>query len=421
MKIDSVAVIGLGYVGLPLAVALSRAGRRVVGFDIDQKRVAELTAGEDRSGEVAKSDMAESDVAFTGESSQLSGLDAYLITVPTPVDDAHKPDLGAVEAACRLVGGALGEGAVVVLESTVYPGTVEDVCGPLIARESGLVAGRDFFLGYSPERINPGDPAHGLGKITKVVAGQTPEASEALSALYGAIGPVFQAADIRTAEAAKVIENAQRDVNIAFVNELALIFDRLGLDTGDVLAAASTKWNFLPFQPGLVGGHCIGVDPYYLTYAAERHGYHPEVILAGRRINDTMGEFVGRAVARRLLATDLPRRCLVLGITFKENVRDIRNSRSVDVVRELQSFGIEVEVHDPLADPAEVAREYGFELIDRPSGPYGGLALTVAHQDYAGWTADSTEALLANGGILADVRGLWRDRAFSDKVTLWRL
>ncbi len=421
MKIESVAVIGLGYVGLPLAVALSRAGQRVVGFDIDHTRVAELTAGEDHSGEVAPSDLAACEIEFTSEPGRLSGLDAYLITVPTPVDDAHKPDLGAVDAACRLVGGALGNGAVVVLESTVYPGTVEDICGPLIEHESGLAAGRDFFLGYSPERINPGDPEHGLGKITKVVAGQTPEIADALAALYGAIGPVFQAADIRTAEAAKVIENAQRDINIAFVNELALIFDRLGLDTGDVLAAASTKWNFLPFRPGLVGGHCIGVDPYYLTYAAERHGYHPEVILAGRRINDTMGEFVGRSVARRLLATDLPRRCLVLGITFKENVRDIRNSRSVDVVNELRSFGIDVAVHDPLADPADVVRDCGFDLIERPSGAYGAVALTVAHQEYAGWTAADTEALLADGGIVADVRGLWRDLDFSDKVTVWRL
>jgi UDP-N-acetyl-D-galactosamine dehydrogenase len=421
MKIDTVAVIGLGYVGLPLALALSAAGRRVICFDIDARRVADLRAGDDKSGEVVARALAESEIELTSDSADLRGLDAYLITVPTPIDDAQKPDLGAVQSACRMVGGELAKGAVVVLESTVYPGTVEEVCGPIIERESGLVAGRDFFLGYSPERINPGDPDHGLGQITKVVAGQTPDVAAALGELYGAVGPVFQAADIRTAEAAKVIENAQRDVNIAFVNELALIFDRLGLDTGDVLAAASTKWNFLPFRPGLVGGHCIGVDPYYLTYAAERHGYHPEVILAGRRINDTMGEFVGREVARRVLTADLPRRCLVLGVTFKENVRDIRNSRSVDVVRELESFGIETDVHDPLADPAEVAREYGFELVATPSGAYGAVALTVAHREYEGWTAASTEALLAEGGTVADVRGLWRDRAFSDKVSIWRL
>lgn len=421
MKIDSVAVIGLGYVGLPLAVALANSGRRVVGFDIDAGRVAALRADDDKSGEVSAAALGDASIAFSDDPADLSGLDAYLITVPTPVDDAHKPDLGAVASACRMVGGALGKGSVVVLESTVYPGTVEEFCGPLLAEASGLAAGRDFFLGYSPERINPGDPEHGLGQITKVVAGQTADVTDALADLYGAVGPVFRAADIRTAEAAKVIENAQRDVNIAFVNELALIFDRLGLDTGDVLAAASTKWNFLPFRPGLVGGHCIGVDPYYLTYAAERRGYHPEVILAGRRINDTMGEFVGRSVVRRLLGSDLPRRCLVLGITFKENVRDIRNSRSVDVVRELESFGLAVDVHDPLADAAEVANEYGFDLIDTPSGAYGAIVLTVAHQEYADWTASKTEALLSDGGVVADVRGLWRAQEFSDKVSVWRL
>jgi UDP-N-acetyl-D-galactosamine dehydrogenase len=420
MKIERLAVIGLGYVGLPLAVALSRS-RAVVGFDSCERRLGELRAGRDRTGEVSERVLAAADIEFTLAAESLRGLDAYLVTVPTPIDEAKMPDLSAVEEACRTVGAVLAAGAVVVLESTVYPGTTEEVCAPILERASGLVAGREFFLGYSPERINPGDPDHGFGAVTKVVAGQTPETTAALVELYGSIGPVFEAADIRTAEAAKVIENAQRDVNIAFVNELALIFARLGLDTGAVLEAASTKWNFLPFRPGLVGGHCIGVDPYFLTYAAVRHGYHPQVILAGRRINDAMGVHVGREVARRVLGRGLVRRCLVLGITFKENVRDIRNSGSADVVRELASFGLEVDLHDPVADAAEVRTEYGFELAEAPRGPYGAVVLTVAHRAFGGWRAADVEALLADGGLVADVRGLWRGLDFSDRVSVWRL
>jgi len=421
VKLQSVAVIGLGYVGLPLAIALAAAGRRVVGFDLAGRRIEELSRGLDRSGEVDAATLAATSAVFSADPADLAGIDAFLIAVPTPVDDARKPDLSAVLAACETVGGALAAGAVVVLESTVYPGTVEEVCGPALEARSGLRAGRDFWLGYSPERINPGDPAHGPGRVTKVVAGQTPAVAAALADLYGSFGPVFQAADIRTAEAAKVIENAQRDINIAFVNELALIFARLGLNTADVLAAASTKWNFLDFRPGLVGGHCIGVDPYYLTYAAERHGYHPEVILAGRRINDTMGQFVGREVARRLLAAGLARRCLVLGITFKENVRDIRNSGSAAVVRELASFGLAVDIHDPLADADEVEAEYGFRPLASPAPPYGAVVLTVAHRAYAAWETAEIEALLAPGGVVGDVRGLWRERAFSEAVSVWRL
>jgi len=348
-------------------------------------------------------------------------LDTYLITVPTPVDKAKKPDLSAVTAACRVVGAALAPGAVVVLESTVYPGTVEGFCGPILEEESGLVAGRDFFLGYSPERINPGDPEHKLGRITKVVAGQTAAVCDALASLYESIGPVFKAVDIRTAEAAKVIENAQRDLNIAFVNELSMIFHLLGLDTAAVLETARTKWNFLPFQPGLVGGHCIGVDPYYLTFLAEQHGYHPEVILAGRRINDNMGRYVGAEVVRQVIRYDLPKRVLVLGITFKENVRDIRNSGSADVVREIGSFGIDVDLHDPMANPAEVEAEYGFALTETPGDGYGAVVLTVAHDDYAAWAAEDIEAKLVAGGLVADVRGTWRDRAFSEHTRQWRL
>ncbi len=420
MKIERVGILGLGYVGLPLAVALAR-DVAVVGYDIWEPRVAELRRGRDRTGEVAPDALAATEATFTADPEDLRGADAFLITVPTPVDEARKPDLSAVAAACQTVGSVLAPGAVVVLESTVYPGTVEGFCAPLLEKSSGLGAGRDFFLGYSPERINPGDPDHGLGRITKVVAGQTDEVREALAMLYGRIGPVHEVPDIRIAEAAKVIENAQRDINIAFVNELALIFHRLGLDTGEVLEAAGTKWNFLPFRPGLVGGHCVGVDPYYLTYLAEKDGYHPEVILAGRRINDNMGRYIGAEVARLVIRCGLPKRALVLGITFKENVPDIRNTGSADVVREVESFGIEVDLHDPLAEPAEVEAKYGMRLIERPDAGYGAVILTVAHDYYAGWDVEEIEGKVVEGGVVADVKGVWRGRSFSDQTRQWRL
>jgi UDP-N-acetyl-D-glucosamine/UDP-N-acetyl-D-galactosamine dehydrogenase len=420
-SIERVAVIGLGYVGLPLAVALARAGRTVAGYDHDKRRLVELRAGHDRCGEIDDRTLGHSGMTFVDTLDAVSGFDAYLITVPTPVDAANMPDLGAVESACAAVAKVIAPGAVVVLESTVYPGVVEEVCGPILERGSGLAAGSDFFLGYSPERINPGDSEHGLGNIVKVVAGQGAETTAALAELYGAIGPVFEAADIRTAEAAKVIENAQRDINIAFVNELALIFDRLGLDTAAVLEAASTKWNFLDFRPGLVGGHCIGVDPYYLTYAAGRHGYHPEVVLAGRRINDAMGRHVGREVARRVHGGGLKPRVLVLGITFKENVPDIRNSGSADVVRELMDFGLSVDLHDPRADAHEVRAAYGFDLVAQPTGRYGAVVLTVGHSDYVAWETQTIESLLDEPGLVADIRGAWRGRKFSSSITRWRL
>ncbi|MDP6353447.1 MAG: nucleotide sugar dehydrogenase [Alphaproteobacteria bacterium] len=420
MKLETVAVVGLGYVGLPLAVALSETAR-VIGFELSKARIHELRQNHDRLGEVSETALDGAEVAFTGEADALAGADAYLITVPTPVDSAKQPDLSLVLDACRTVGGALGPGAVVVLESTVYPGTVEEVCAPVLEQASGLRAGEDFFLGYSPERINPGDADHQLGQITKVVAGQTPEVLSALTKLYGAIGPVHEAPDIRTAEAAKVIENAQRDLNIAFVNELAMIFQRLGIDTGAVLEAAATKWNFLGFRPGLVGGHCIGVDPYYLTYIAERAGYRPEVILAGRRINDNMGRYVGAEVARLMIRSDLPKRVLVLGVTFKENVRDIRNSGSVDVVRELESFGFAVDLHDPLADPEGVAAEHGLRLIQTPGDNYGAVVLTVAHDAYTAWSARDVEDRLVDDGLVADIKGAWHGLTFAPRVKMWRL
>lgn len=419
-SIQSVAVIGLGYVGLPLAVALADHAD-VIGYDISADRVTDLAQGRDRTGEVSPERLAASNLALTSDPAQLRGCDAYLITVPTPIDESKRPDLSAVATACRTVGAVLAKGAIVVLESTVYPGTVDEFCAPILEQTSGLACGADFFLGYSPERINPGDAQHQLGRITKVVSGQTPEISAALAAFYGRIGPVYEAPDIRTAEAAKVIENAQRDLNIAFINELAMIFNRLDLDTTAVLETAATKWNFLPFRPGLVGGHCIGVDPYYLTYRAEQSGYHPEIILAGRRINDNMGRFIGTEVARHILKNDLPKRAAVLGATFKENVPDIRNSGSFVLIGEIETFGIAVDVHDPLADAKEVLDTYGRRLTEPADNAYGALVLAVAHKQYADWATDMIEGKLVDGGIIADIKGLWRDRVFADHLRRWRL
>ena len=325
-----IAVLGLGYVGLPLAVALARH-YKVTGFDIDAGRVAEIAAGRDRTGEVPAKRLAKSTLAVSTEEGELAGCDVFIITVPTPVDESNAPDLGAVLAACDIAGRQLSTGAIVVLESTVYPGVTEEHCGPRLEAASGLRCGTDFFLGYSPERINPGDREHTVERITKVVAGQTPEVTARLVALYGAVngGNVFTARDIKTAEAAKVIENAQRDINIAFINEITMIFQKLGLSAYDVLEAAGTKWNFLDFAPGLVGGHCIGVDPYYLAHRARQAGHEPEIVLAGRRINDGMADFIVERVAERVAA---PGRVLVLGLTFKENVPDIRNSKVIDIV-----------------------------------------------------------------------------------------
>ncbi len=420
MNIRRVAVVGLGYVGLPLAVALARHVT-VAGYDIAARRIKELSSGFDRSGEVDRAALDQVEIAYTNDPAAISGYDAYLITVPTPVDSACQPDLSAVAMACEYVGRAMAPGAIVVLESTVYPGTTEEFCGPILARASGLALGSDFYLGYSPERINPGDPNHGLGTVTKVVAGQTADVLRALTALYRKIGPVHEAESLRVAEAAKVIENAQRDINIAFVNELSLIFHKLGIDTTAVLRAARSKWNFAPYAPGLVGGHCIGVDPYYLTFAAQRAGYHPEVILAGRKINDNMGKYVGGEIARVMVRNGLRRRALVLGIAFKENVRDVRNSGAVGVVRELQEYGIAVDVHDPLADPQEVADEYDLALVPPGEAAYGAVVLTVGHQEFQAWDVEKIETLLEPGGVVADVRGVWQDHVFSPETQLWRL
>jgi len=415
-----IAVVGLGYVGLPLAVALAKR-YDVVGFDVDTARVEQLRAGRDRTGEVLPRDLAASTLAVTADPEALRGAEVYIVTVPTPVGDDRQPDLGAVASACETVGGVLESGAVVVLESTVYPGVTEDFCGPILARASGLEPGRDFFLGYSPERINPGDRTHTVERITKVVAGQTPEVAARLAEIYGSIteGGAFVARDIRTAEAAKVIENAQRDINIAFVNEVAHIFGQMGISIYDVLDAANTKWNFLDFRPGLVGGHCIGVDPYYLAHAAEKVGAHPEIILAGRRINDGMGDHIAERIH---LAAGAPGRSLVLGLTFKENVPDLRNSKVIDVVRGLEARGHTVAVHDPLADPGEAKALYGVELLAGLDGEtYDSVVCAVPHRHYAAFEPGDIRRLLPAGGLVADIKDVWRRLELPEGCRRWSL
>ncbi|MHA1569716.1 MAG: nucleotide sugar dehydrogenase [Alphaproteobacteria bacterium] len=422
-----VAVVGLGYVGLPLAVALARH-HDVVGFDTDSGRIAQLGEGRDRTGEIAPGVLGECGAVFTGEADEIRGAEIFIITVPTPVDLDNRPDLGAVRAACATVGAVMGKGAIVVLESTVYPGVTEEVCRPDLEIASGLTCGVDFFLGYSPERINPGDTVHTVDRITKVVAGQTPEVAERLAAMYGAIteGGTFIARDIRTAEAAKVIENAQRDINIAFVNEITMIFNRLGLSVHDVLEAAGTKWNFLDFRPGLVGGHCIGIDPYYLAHLAQRRGHHPEIILAGRRINDGMGDYVAQCIDRELRGLGAgggPTRVLVLGLTFKENVPDLRNSKVVDLVGGLRDRGYVVDIHDALADAAEAEAVYGVELLDDlgAASGYHCVVGAVPHDLYRGFTAKIFKRLLAPDGLVADVKGMWRGVPLPEGIGRWEL
>jgi UDP-N-acetyl-D-galactosamine dehydrogenase len=426
MTSRSVSVVGLGYVGLPVAVAFGRIGP-VVAFDIDRRRIEELRGGLDRTGEVSRDDLAAADLRLTHDPADLSAADVHIVTVPTPVTEARLPDLRPLLSASRTVGRVLKAGDIVVYESTVYPGATEDACVPVLEAESGLVFGRDFQVGYSPERINPGDTTHRFSTIRKVVSGSDAATLETLARLYESVveAGVHRAASIKVAEAAKVIENTQRDLNIALMNELSLIFHRLGIDTLDVLEAAGTKWNFLPFRPGLVGGHCIGVDPYYLTHRAQQVGYHPEVILAGRRINDAMGAHVAREVVRHLLRGDAggTPTVTVLGLTFKEDVPDIRNTRVIDIVGELEGFGVRVQVHDPLADPDEVAAEYGLTLTPREAlAPAGAVVLAVGHRAFrdGGWPL--IQALLVDGrGMVADVKGLLDRTGCPDAVTLWRL
>jgi UDP-N-acetyl-D-galactosamine dehydrogenase len=397
----------------------------VTGFDIDSGRVDELTGGRDRTLEVNASDLKQPGLRFTNDPAQLAAADFYVVTVPTPIDAARRPDLGAIMAASNTVGKALKRGDIVVYESTVYPGTIEEECLPVLERNSGLAGGRDFTVGYSPERINPGDKQHRFESIVKVVSAQDAVTLDIVAEVYGSVvkAGIHRAPSIKVAEAAKVIENTQRDLNIAFMNELSAIFHQLGIDTGDVLAAASTKWNFLNFQPGLVGGHCIGVDPYYLTFRAEKAGYHPEIILAGRRINDGMGERVARECMRALLQRGRPNPTVtILGMTFKENVPDIRNSKVIDIARELQRVGVGVQVADPLASAKETAQEYGIELT--PVGslrPTDAVILAVAHKDYVAGGWPLVTGLLKDGqGIVLDVKAKLDRSKKPGGIDLWR-
>jgi len=421
-----ISVIGLGYVGLPVAVAFARSGAPVIGFDIDRRRIDELSSGCDRTREIDAEDLRLPSLLITADAEKLRDADFHIVTVPTPIDDACRPDLGAMLAASRSVGVALKRGDIVVYESTVYPGAVEEECVPVLEQASGFTAGLDFTVGYSPERINPGDKAHRFETIKKVVAGQDEKTLNVIADVYGSVvrAGVHRAPSIKVAEAAKVLENTQRDLNIALMNELSAICHRLGIDTGDVLAAAGTKWNFLPFFPGLVGGHCIGVDPYYLTHRAERAGYHPEVILAGRRINDGVGYRVAHECVRLLLRTGASDATVtVLGLTFKENVPDIRNSKVVDIVGELKSFGVRTQVHDPLAIAEEATREYGIDVM-APDAllPADAVILAVAHQSFVrgGWSL-VTGLLKNKSGVVLDLRGALNREGRPTGIELWRL
>jgi UDP-N-acetyl-D-galactosamine dehydrogenase len=424
----ALGVVGLGYVGLPLAVALSRHFK-VIGLDISERRVAEVASGKDHTREVEPADLSACSAEFSSDLGRVAECGMVLVAVPTPIDEHRAPDLTPVRGASVSVGRNLAPDTVVVYESTVWPGLTEDICGPILEKESGLKRGADFFLGYSPERINPGDRDHTLRTIVKVVAGENPEVTELLARVYGTVveAGVHRAPGIAVAEAAKVIENTQRDLNIALMNELAMIFDRMGIDTLDVLTAAGTKWNFLPFRPGLVGGHCIGVDPYYLTFKAESLGFHPEVILAGRRTNDHLGKFVAEAAVKRLIR--LGRRIKggrvgVLGFTFKENVPDLRNTRVVDVIRELSDYGLTVLVHDPLADPGEAKAEYGLTLSPLEElQDLEALVLCVAHEEYRAFTPTSLAARFTPGTpVVADVKGFFDRKALAEAgFCHWRL
>jgi UDP-N-acetyl-D-glucosamine/UDP-N-acetyl-D-galactosamine dehydrogenase len=411
-QIDKIAVVGLGYVGLPLAVEFAKT-RPVVGFDVKADRIAALQAGQDTTLEVSAEELAEAQhLSLTSTVADLQDCRIMIVTVPTPIDRHKRPDLTALIRASETVGRALKPGNIVIYESTVYPGATEEVCVPVLERMSGLVANKDFFFGYSPERINPGDKAHRLPNIRKVTSGSTPAVAKEVDALYASIvtAGTYSAASIQVAEAAKVIENTQRDLNIALINELAIIFNRLDLDTQSILDAAGTKWNFLPFRPGLVGGHCIGVDPYYLTHKAEEIGYRPEIILAGRRLNDRMASYVASQLIKAMLAQKITisgSRVLVLGLTFKEDCPDLRNTKVIDLVRELGEFGACVDVHDPWANPEDARREYGLDLVTEPeAGTYDGIILTVAHHQFRDMGIAQLRALGRSAHVLYDIKAM---------------
>ena len=424
---ERIAVIGLGYVGLPVALAFASKFDDVVGFDIHREKVDELRRGFDRNHEHSAEVLEASRLRMTSDLADLGERTFFVVAVPTPVDANNVPDLTPVERASVTVGKALKRGAVVVFESTVYPGVTEDVCGPILARESGLKQGADFKLGYSPERINPGDTEHVLEKITKVVSGEDAETLDRVAAAYGAIiqAGVHRAPSIKVAEAAKVIENTQRDLNIALMNELAIIFDRMGIRTSDVLAAAGTKWNFLRFKPGLVGGHCIGVDPYYLTMKAQQLGYQPEVILAGRRINNNMGPYIAQKAVKLLIDADVTvkgARVGILGLTFKEDCNDLRNSKVPDIRRELAQFGIDAMIHDPHASPPEAQHEYGIQLRTlEQMTELDALIFAVSHDWYLRLGQDRLASMVRDGGVLVDVKSALDPARVGRDVRYWSL
>ncbi len=421
------AVVGLGYVGLPVAIALAKRFDPVFGFDISERRVSELRAGHDRTHEVAPQELKASKLRLSDRADDLANASFIIVTVPTPIDEQRRPDLAPLIGACEVIGPNLRRGAVVVFELTVYPGLTREICGPRLAKASGLAQGTDFKLGYSPERINPGDQVHRLETITKIVSGEDEETLERVAAVYSTIvsAGIHRAPSIEVAEAAKVIENTQRDLNIALMNELAMIFDRLGISTRDVLKAAGTKWNFLPFSPGLVGGHCIGVDPYYLTARAEAAGYYPQIILSGRRINDNMGAYVVQRFVKLLIGTQRAvkgARVGILGLTFKEDVPDLRNSRVPDIIAELRGFGIQPLVHDPMADRAEALHEYGIELADAEAfKDLDGVIYAVPHKSFRERNGEHIFAMLTKGGVLVDVKSAIDRAAVPEQIVYWAL
>ena len=423
---ERIAVIGLGYVGLPVALAFARKFP-TVGFDLHREKVDELLRGHDRNKEIPAEVLLKSSIKFTTDPADLKGITFFVVAVPTPVDEHNVPDLGPVIRAAETVGRVMEKGAVVVYESTVYPGVTEDVCGPELARHSGLTQGVDFKLGYSPERINPGDHEHTLERITKVVSGEDAATLDRVAAAYGAIvdAGIHRAPSIKVAEAAKVIENTQRDINIALMNELAYIFDRLGIRTADVLAAAGTKWNFLKFRPGLVGGHCIGVDPYYLTTKAQQLGYQPEVILAGRRINNSVSAFIAQRLVKMLIHGDTSvkgARIGILGLTFKEDCNDLRNSKVPDIATELRSFGIEAIVHDPIANPKGAQHEYGIRIAPLEEfRNLDGLVLAVSHKEYRAMGQDKLLDMVRDGGVVADVKSMLDPDKVGRGIRYWSL
>ncbi|TLP62741.1 Vi polysaccharide biosynthesis UDP-N-acetylglucosamine C-6 dehydrogenase TviB [Parasedimentitalea maritima] len=408
--VDRICVIGLGYVGLPLAVEFGKH-REVVGFDINQDRIDQLRQGQDLTREIEPDEMGLAQhLSFTSDTAEIATCSIYIVTVPTPIDTSRRPDLGPLERASQLVGRVLAPGDIVIYESTVYPGATEEECVPILEARSGLTFNRDFYVGYSPERINPGDKTHRLTTIVKVTSGSTPETADQVDALYREIitAGTYRAESIQVAEAAKVIENSQRDINIALINELAKIFNRLNIDTEAVLRAAGSKWNFLPFRPGLVGGHCIGVDPYYLTHKAEQVGYHPEILLAGRRLNDGMGAYVAQQMIKAMLKRRIQvvdARVLVMGLTFKENCPDLRNTRVIDVVRGLEDFGVQVDVSDPNVAPADARTEFNLELVEAPQqGAYDGIVLAVAHDEFHTMGEAQIRTLGKPGAVVYDLK-----------------